>query len=177
MACMRGKNKRQKVRSFRQDEHLGDRSSYLWGHRPADFLISREASFGKPAQHVVRQWTSEWCSEQAKVKVVYWSASINDNNHRWRCPVTACRKTHSLAASLRSLSCPYRSGLCCSTGSVGNTLWSMLHKKLKSQRWQTYQYFRDVCSWWLLHHDSPLMLGGRWYKLMNHNSSTHQRLS
>ena len=25
---------------------------------------------------------------------------------------------------------------------------------------QTYQYFRDICSWRLLHHDAQLMLGG-----------------
>ena len=25
---------------------------------------------------------------------------------------------------------------------------------------QVYQYFRDICSWRLLNHDSPLMLGG-----------------
>jgi len=25
---------------------------------------------------------------------------------------------------------------------------------------QMYQYFRDVCSWRLLNHDAPLMLGG-----------------
>ena len=25
---------------------------------------------------------------------------------------------------------------------------------------QAYQYFRDICSWWLLNHDAPLMLGG-----------------
>ena len=25
---------------------------------------------------------------------------------------------------------------------------------------QIYQYFRDICSWRLLHHDAPLMLGG-----------------
>ena len=25
---------------------------------------------------------------------------------------------------------------------------------------QTYQYLRDICSWRLLNHDSPLMLGG-----------------
>ena len=23
-----------------------------------------------------------------------------------------------------------------------------------------YKYFRDICSWWLLNHDAPLMLGG-----------------
>ena len=25
---------------------------------------------------------------------------------------------------------------------------------------QTYQYFREICSWQLLNHDAPLMLGG-----------------
>ena len=25
---------------------------------------------------------------------------------------------------------------------------------------QAYQYFRDICSWRLLNHDSPMMLGG-----------------
>jgi len=25
---------------------------------------------------------------------------------------------------------------------------------------QVYQYFRDICSWRLLHHDAPLMLSG-----------------
>ena len=25
---------------------------------------------------------------------------------------------------------------------------------------QAYQYFRDICSWRLLNHDAPLMLGG-----------------
>lgn len=25
---------------------------------------------------------------------------------------------------------------------------------------QVYQYLRDICSWRLLNHDSPLMLGG-----------------
>ena len=25
---------------------------------------------------------------------------------------------------------------------------------------QTYQYYMDICSWRLLHHDSPLLLGG-----------------
>ena len=26
---------------------------------------------------------------------------------------------------------------------------------------QGYQYFRDICKWRLLNHDSPLILGGR----------------
>ena len=32
--------------------------------------------------------------------------------------------------------------------------------KVEKKAVQAYQYFRDICSWWLLYHDIPLMLGG-----------------
>ena len=30
----------------------------------------------------------------------------------------------------------------------------------KNTAFQAYQYFRDICSWRLLNHDVPLILGG-----------------
>ena len=33
-------------------------------------------------------------------------------------------------------------------------------KTLEKTAIQAYQHFRDICSWRLLTHDSPLMLGG-----------------
>jgi hypothetical protein len=86
-------------------------------------------------------------------------------NHRWRCPVTTCRKTQSL-----------RHGSFFEKSKLSLQKWLvLLHwwireypvidaaeeaKVTEATAIQVYQYFRDICSWRLLTHDSPMLLGG-----------------
>lgn len=82
---------------------------------------------------------------------------------RWRCH--ECRKTMSL-----------RQGSFFSKSKLPLQKWLLLMhwwardypvtdaaqeaKISKVTAVQVYQYFRDICSWRLLHHDAPLLLGG-----------------
>ena len=87
---------------------------------------------------------------------------INGYNYRWRCPVSTCRKTRSL-----------RDGSFFEKSKLSLQKWlhwwcreypvtdaSQEAKVTETTAIQAYHYFRDICSWRLLNHDSPLMLGG-----------------
>ena len=86
--------------------------------------------------------------------------------HRWRCSDTTCRKS----TSLRAGSFFAQSNLTLQKWLILIHWWCREYpvsdaaqeaKITEKTAVQAYQYFRDICSWRLLNHDSPLMLGGR----------------
>ena len=85
--------------------------------------------------------------------------------YRWRCPVGSCKQSVSL-----------RSGTFFDKSRMSLKQWLVLFywwareypvtdaaeeaEVEKKTAIQAYQYCRDICSWRLLHRDSPLLLGG-----------------
>ena len=85
------------------------------------------------------------------------------DGHRWRCPVSTCKKS----VSLRSGTFFEQSRLQLRQWIVLMYWWAREYpvndeaEVDKKTAIQVYQYCRDLCSWRLLNHDSPMMLGGQ----------------
>ena len=84
---------------------------------------------------------------------------------RWRCPDGACRKSMSLreGSFFANSKLPLQKWLVllhwwCREYAVTDAAEEA--KITKAAAIQQYQYFRDICSWRLVNHDTPLMLGG-----------------
>ena len=104
---------------------------------------------------------------------------------RWRCPVYTCNQS----VSLRSGTFFDKSRLSLKQWLVLFYWWARQYPVTdaaeeaeveKKTAIQAYQYCRDICSWRLLHHDSPMLLGGPGvtvYRLTNHSFATSPRLA
>ena len=88
------------------------------------------------------------------------------DGHRWRCPVSTCKKS----VSLRSGTFFEQSRLQLRQWIVLMYWWAREYPVKdaaeeaevdKKTAIQIYQYCHDLCSWRLLNHDSPMMLGGQ----------------
>ena len=88
------------------------------------------------------------------------------DGHRWRCPVSTCKKS----VSLRSGTFFEQSRLQLRQWIVLMYWWAREYPVKDAAEEaevdektaiQIYQYCRDLCSWRLLNHDSPMMLGGQ----------------
>ena len=86
-------------------------------------------------------------------------------HHRWRCPGSGCRKS----VGLRDGTFFEKSKLTLQQWMVLMYWWCREYPVTdaaqeanadKKTAVQAYQYFGDICSWRLLNHDAPLMLGG-----------------
>ena len=87
------------------------------------------------------------------------------DQYRWHCPSSSCKKS----VSLRSGTFFEQSRLQLRQWIVLLYWWARVYPVKdageeanvdEKTAIQIYQYCRDICSWRLLNHDSPLMLGG-----------------
>ena len=106
-----------------------------------------------------RNKTCPACNQQMDMQ---HRSHITDK-YRWRCPDSSCKKS----VSLRSGSFFEQSRLKLWQWIVLMYWWAREYPVKDAAEVdektaiEIYQYCRDICSWRLLNHDSPLMLGGQ----------------
>jgi len=108
--------------------------------------------------------TSKTCPACSQPMDMQTRSDVTDK-YRWRCSNTACRKS----VGLRDGTFFAKSHLTLQQWMVLMYWWACQYpvtdaaqeaRVEKNTAVQAYQYFRDICSWRLLNHDAPLLLGG-----------------